>query len=62
MKLYGTRNCTACIQAKKLLKKKGFTFEYVEAVEDIGMLPQLEANGKVYTGLGRINRFIREGY
>lgn len=62
MKLYGIKSCTACVQAKELLKKKGFKFEYIEPEEDIGVLPQLEVDGEWYEGLGRINRFIREGY
>ena len=62
MKLYGLASCTACRQAEELLKKKGFTFEYIEPKDDIGMLPQLEVDGERYKGLGRINRFIREGY
>ena len=62
MKLYGLGSCTACRQAEELLKKKGFTFEYIETKEDIGVVPQLEVDGEYYKGLGRINRFIREGY
>ena len=62
MKLYGMKTCTACTLAEELLKSNGFTFEYVIPEEDIGVLPQLEVDGIWYEGLGRIKRFIREGY
>ena len=62
MKLYGLKSCPACQQAETLLNKKGFKYEYIETGEDIGMLPQLDVDGKRFVGLGRINRYLREGY
>ena len=62
MRLFYIKSCTACHQAQQLLTNKGFRFEYIEAVEDMGMLPLLVVDGREYRGLGRINRFVREGY
>ena len=74
MKLYGTDMCTDCILAKKLLKKYGIGFDWID-VSDIpdfeGEIPQLEINEvpstsidnkQVIVGYNNIAKYLRMGH